>query len=70
MIGFGLKWEGGDMRSRGGGFKVNLLRKALEPYRNNSQQIIIFTDRYVIREDKRTEIAFNTAFTIVSVVFM
>lgn len=44
MIGFGRKWEGGDMHGLGGGFKVNLLKEAIKPYKD-SDKIIMFTDR-------------------------
>ncbi|XP_055326486.1 procollagen-lysine,2-oxoglutarate 5-dioxygenase-like isoform X2 [Sitodiplosis mosellana] len=30
----------------GGGYKINLLREALEPYKNDDQKIILFTDSY------------------------
>lgn len=46
VIGLGEKWKGGDMKRAGGGYKINLLREALKPYRDDDQRIIMFTDRY------------------------
>lgn len=34
------------MHSYGGGYKINLLRAALEPYKEDKDKIVIFTDRY------------------------
>lgn len=34
------------MNRAGGGYKINLLREALKPYRYDDQKIIMFTDRY------------------------
>ncbi|XP_059611971.1 procollagen-lysine,2-oxoglutarate 5-dioxygenase [Phlebotomus argentipes] len=45
-LGMGEKWRGGDMSSVGGGYKVNLLRKALEPYKNEKDKVVLFTDSY------------------------
>uniref|UniRef100_A0A6B2EGL7 procollagen-lysine 5-dioxygenase n=1 Tax=Phlebotomus kandelakii TaxID=1109342 RepID=A0A6B2EGL7_9DIPT len=45
-LGMGEKWQGGDMASVGGGYKVNLLRKALEPYKKDKDKIVLFTDSY------------------------
>lgn len=39
------EWLGGNMDSYGGGYKINLLRDALEPYKNDDKKIILFTDR-------------------------
>lgn len=44
-IGLGEKWEGGDMNSFGGGYKVNLLKEAVAPFKDNKDMIILFTDR-------------------------
>lgn len=41
----GEEWKGGDMSKPGGGYKVNLLKKAVEPHKD-SDQIILFTDSY------------------------
>ncbi|XP_055697563.1 procollagen-lysine,2-oxoglutarate 5-dioxygenase isoform X2 [Phlebotomus papatasi] len=45
-LGMGKEWKGGDMNSFGGGYKVNLLREALEPYKKDKDKIVIFTDSY------------------------
>lgn len=44
-LGLNKEWLGGDMKSFGGGYKINLLRDALEPYKNNDKKLILFTDR-------------------------
>ena len=42
-----MMWKGGDVRiSTGGGFKVNLLKKGLEQFKDDKNLIIFFTDRY------------------------
>lgn len=41
------EWLGGHMNSHGGGYKINLLRDALEPYKDDDKKIILFTDRSV-----------------------
>ncbi|XP_006564743.1 procollagen-lysine,2-oxoglutarate 5-dioxygenase 3 isoform X1 [Apis mellifera] len=48
VLGMGTPWLGGDhvKTSVGGGYKVNLLKKALEEYQNDDDRIIIFTDSY------------------------
>lgn len=46
-LGLGQAWQGGDMKSTGGGYKLNLLRKALRGHENNDDLIILFTDGYV-----------------------
>lgn len=45
----GNPWLGGNniKTSRGGGYKINLLKEAVEKYKNDDQKIIIFTDRFV-----------------------
>uniref|UniRef100_A0A1L8E427 procollagen-lysine 5-dioxygenase n=1 Tax=Nyssomyia neivai TaxID=330878 RepID=A0A1L8E427_9DIPT len=45
-LGMGEKWKGGDMNYAGGGYKINLLRKAMEPYKKDKDKIVIFTDSY------------------------
>lgn len=41
-----MKKLGGDMNFPGGGYKVNLLKKALAPYiKNDENRIVMFTDR-------------------------
>lgn len=39
------EWLGGQMDSYGGGYKVNLLREALEPFKDDNKKIVLFTDR-------------------------
>lgn len=34
------------MEGFGGGYKINLLRNALEPYRDDTEKIILFSDSY------------------------
>ncbi|XP_014258320.1 procollagen-lysine,2-oxoglutarate 5-dioxygenase 3 [Cimex lectularius] len=46
VLGMGVAWEGGDMNYRGGGHKVNLLKKALKPYKNDNQRLVLFTDSF------------------------
>lgn len=43
-LGMHEEWLGGNMESYGGGYKINLLRNALEPYKNDDKKIILFTD--------------------------
>lgn len=42
----GTKWNGGDMNYAGGGYKINLLRRALEPIKHQKKQLVLFTDSY------------------------
>lgn len=44
-LGMHEEWQGGQMDSYGGGYKINLLRKALEPYKDDDRKIVLFTDR-------------------------
>lgn len=44
-LGMGDDWKGGDMKSAGGGFKINLLREAIKPLKDAQDTIILFTDR-------------------------
>lgn len=44
-LGLGQPWKGGDMAFPGGGYKVNLLREALEPLKD-SDRLVLFTDSY------------------------
>ncbi|XP_065219418.1 procollagen-lysine,2-oxoglutarate 5-dioxygenase-like [Planococcus citri] len=46
VLGFGSEWKGGDMNGPGGAYKVNLLREAIKPYKDDKERIIIFTDSY------------------------
>lgn len=48
VLGLGKSWKGGNvLKSIGGGYKINLLKIALENYRNDENRIILFTDRLV-----------------------
>lgn len=51
VLGKGLQWNGGDMSLPGGGQKINLLRDRLNDIlkHENKEQIILFTDRYVLQ---------------------
>lgn len=44
-MGLDQEWKGGDMSSVGGGFKVNLLREAVKPLKDEKDTLIMFTDR-------------------------
>lgn len=44
-LGLDEPWKGGDMATPGGGYKVNLLRRALEPYKD-TDTVVLFTDSY------------------------
>ncbi|RZB40645.1 procollagen-lysine,2-oxoglutarate 5-dioxygenase 1, partial [Asbolus verrucosus] len=48
VLGFGQEWKGGvDIKNRpGGGWKVNLLKEALQPHKNDKNKIVLFTDGY------------------------
>lgn len=46
VLGLGVSWKGGDMSHVGGGYKLNLLREALRPYKDESDMIVMFTDCY------------------------
>ncbi|XP_061393168.1 procollagen-lysine,2-oxoglutarate 5-dioxygenase [Musca vetustissima] len=45
-LGLDQEWKGGDMSSVGGGFKVNLLREAVRPLKDEKDTLIMFTDSY------------------------
>ncbi|XP_055550648.1 procollagen-lysine,2-oxoglutarate 5-dioxygenase [Wyeomyia smithii] len=45
-LGLGMLWLGGDMKRLGGGYKINLLREALRPYKMEDDRIVLFTDSY------------------------
>ncbi|XP_035896526.1 procollagen-lysine,2-oxoglutarate 5-dioxygenase [Anopheles stephensi] len=45
-LGMGKPWLGGNMKSVGGGYKINLLREALKPYRAEKDRLVLFTDSY------------------------
>lgn len=46
-LGLHDEWRGGKMDSYGGGYKINLLRQALEPLGDDDKKIVLFTDRYL-----------------------
>uniref|UniRef100_A0A1A9W4M0 procollagen-lysine 5-dioxygenase n=1 Tax=Glossina brevipalpis TaxID=37001 RepID=A0A1A9W4M0_9MUSC len=45
-LGLFQKWKGGDMSGPGGGFKINLLREAIKPFKDDENVLIMFTDSY------------------------
>lgn len=45
MVGWNEEWKGGDMSSIGGGYKVNLLKKELEKYKDDHDTIVMYVDR-------------------------
>ncbi|XP_053954826.1 procollagen-lysine,2-oxoglutarate 5-dioxygenase [Anastrepha ludens] len=45
-LGMDEEWKGGDMNGLGGGYKIRLLREAVEPFKNEKDTIILFTDSY------------------------
>lgn len=48
VLGMGEKWKGGEdiKRKPGGGWKINLLKQALEPHKDENEKIVLFTDGY------------------------
>ncbi|XP_015118754.1 procollagen-lysine,2-oxoglutarate 5-dioxygenase 1 [Diachasma alloeum] len=46
VLGFGQPWKGGNMKSIGGAYKINLLKKALKEFKNDTERIILVTDGY------------------------
>merc|ERR1719507_1860775 len=46
VLGMGDEWKGGDMNHPGGAFKINLLKKEMENYKEKEDLIIMFTDSY------------------------
>ncbi|XP_011701398.1 PREDICTED: procollagen-lysine,2-oxoglutarate 5-dioxygenase 3 isoform X2 [Wasmannia auropunctata] len=47
VLGLGEPWKGGNVvKYAGGGYKINLLRKALEDHQNDERKIVLFTDSY------------------------
>lgn len=53
------------MDTAGGGYKINLLRDAVEQYKDDSNKIILFTDRYI--SNPNFSFHSNTNFVISSV---
>lgn len=45
VLGFGQQWKGGDMKGPGGGWKINLLKEALQDHKSQDK-IALFTDAY------------------------
>ncbi|CAD6240492.1 GSCOCG00008815001-RA-CDS [Cotesia congregata] len=57
ILGLDKPWKGGNMKSLGGGYKINLLKKALKKFKDDEKKIILFTDSYdVIFSSKLEEI--------------
>ncbi|CAH0558083.1 unnamed protein product [Brassicogethes aeneus] len=58
VLGYGAEWRGGNIKKGpGGGFKINLLKKAIEPHKNDASKIILFTDGFdVVFVDKLQEV--------------
>ncbi|XP_062134515.1 procollagen-lysine,2-oxoglutarate 5-dioxygenase [Drosophila sulfurigaster albostrigata] len=54
-LGMGEEWTGGDMKTAGGGVKINLLRKAIEPLKDAQDTLIMFTDSYDVIITARLE---------------
>lgn len=48
-LGLNQPWKGGNMLAQGGGYKINLLKKALKQYQNDDEKIILFTDRLIAK---------------------
>ncbi|XP_043475524.1 procollagen-lysine,2-oxoglutarate 5-dioxygenase isoform X1 [Leptopilina heterotoma] len=47
VLGFGESWKGGDVqRTTGGAQKLNLLKQALDEYKDDTKKIMLFTDGY------------------------
>ena len=48
----GEEWRGGDVKNYpGGGHKINILKKETELYKNDSNLVLMFVDRWVIAEN-------------------
>ncbi|XP_014231000.1 procollagen-lysine,2-oxoglutarate 5-dioxygenase 1 isoform X1 [Trichogramma pretiosum] len=57
VLGMGQAWRGGDVqRYAGGGHKVNLLKEALEPYKDDLDRVVLFTDSYDVIFLKNLEV--------------
>jgi len=42
-----MEWTGGDIETKpGGGMKINLLKKAVEKYKDRTDLALLITDRY------------------------
>ena len=50
----GVEWRGGDVvRFPGGGHKVNMLRPVVEQWKDEADLVVMFVDRYAVRERER-----------------
>ena len=45
-LGMNEEWKGGDMSGAGGGYKINLLKEAMIPYKDDVNTIVMFSDSY------------------------
>ncbi|KAF6021471.1 PLOD1 [Bugula neritina] len=46
-VGVGMEWTGGDIETKpGGGMKINLLKKAVEKYKDRTDLALLITDSY------------------------
>merc|ERR1711963_977096 len=45
-LGMGQEWQGGDMNYPGGGWKVNLLKEAMEEIKDEKDSMVMFTNSY------------------------
>ncbi|VVC41556.1 Hypothetical protein CINCED_3A018714 [Cinara cedri] len=46
VLGLDKPWQGGNMKSVGGGYKLNLYLEALEPYKKHVDLVVLLTDAY------------------------
>lgn len=72
VLGMGQPWRGGDMNFPGGGYKVNLLKEALEALvtEKGVEHLVMFTDSYdVVVNDKPEAVAAKFAKKEAGVVF-
>ncbi|CAG9863076.1 unnamed protein product [Phyllotreta striolata] len=47
ILGFGHEWRGGEVKTHpGGGWKLKLLKTALEPFEGDDNKLVLFTDAY------------------------
>ncbi|KAG5900593.1 hypothetical protein JTB14_017451 [Gonioctena quinquepunctata] len=47
VLGFGSQWQGGNIKTQpGGGWKINLLKEALQPHKDDNDKLVLFTDGY------------------------
>ncbi|CAH1960621.1 unnamed protein product [Acanthoscelides obtectus] len=72
ILGFGQEWKGGkEIRTKpGGGWKINLLKEALQKHKDESDKVVLFTDAYdVIFSNNLDEILKNFKATGAKVLF-